>query len=558
MRSQCIIISLFIFLFSTYAAEISERDITRVGPSTEIIEESEYSRIFYVSHTIGSDSHGEGTRSNPWNTISFAMENINHASPENVIGIFVAEGRYADATVIMKPHVNLYGGFDPATWQRDILKYPTVLDGDHIRRVVIGADDARIDGFIIRNGRVRFHGGGILCDDTSPTISNCFIVNNFVSEPVDFNQSRIHQEGHHGGGIASLYNAAPVIRNNIFFENKTSIGNGAAIAFFGWLRRDDAPRRSIEDNFMRGGLQPVVQGNVFIQNIAGVNDINNTRSSNGGAISSAYESRPVISNNIILGNVALGNSDGGAIYNEYYSYPVIIGNWILANQADDDGGAIYTMRMGHPVIEGNFIAGNMTKQTNNYGGIRLSKEGRARIQNNVIVRNETGGGVQSYDSYLELRNNIIMENKGRGGVHFTTDFDYFKPSLIDGNIIRYNEGVSIRIDSNERVMVSIENNNLSDDSVKGSNYNRVVELADGSIKGKVEKYYHDPHTHQTIIEISKNPGRENLEGRIINIGPFWGVIAKSEDTTLYVWGIITAQSLESLEYEILSTYSFNL
>jgi hypothetical protein len=557
MKIKSIIISLLVLMYSSYAFEKSDRDISIAGPSTENIDESRYFVIYYVCQQNGSDTQGVGSRTNPWNSLHFAMTNATQASSENIVGIFVAEGRYSDTTIILKPYMDLYGGFAPNTWQRDIFKYSTILDGDNIRRVVVGADDARIDGFTITNGRVRSHGGGVLCDDTSPIVSNCFIMNNFVIEPDDFNHNRIHQEGHHGGGIASLYNAAPVIRNNVFFENKTSVGNGAAIAFFGWLRRDDAPSRRIEDNFMSGGIQPIVKGNVFIQNIAGVNDIHNTRSSNGGAISSAYESRPIISNNIMIGNQVKGNSDGGAIYNEFYSYPVIIGNWIVGNIADDDGGAIYTMRMGHPIIENNFIAGNMTKQTNNYGGIRLSKEGRARIVNNTIVRNETGGGVQSYDSYLELKDNVIMDNKGRGGVHFTTEFDYFKPSAIEGNTIRNNEGVSIRIDQNELAMVSIKNNNLSDNSVKDSNYNRPVEFADESITGEVKNYSYNSRTYQTLIDIPNQPDKGTLEGRVIKVGAFWGVIRKVEGVTLYVWGNFTDQTLASPEYEIISTYAFD-
>jgi hypothetical protein len=215
------------------------------------------------------------------------------------------------------------------------------------------------------------------------------------------------------------------------------------------------------------------------------------------------------------------------------------------------------MLMGHPIIENIFIAGNMTKQTNNYGGIRLSKEGRARIVNNTIVRNETGGGVQSYDSYLELKDNVIMDNKGRGGVHFTTEFDYFKPSAIEGNTIRNNEGVSIGIDQNELAMVSIKNNNLSDNSVKDSNYNRPVEFADESITGEVKNYSYNSRTYQTLIDIPNQPDKGTLEGRVIKVGAFWGVIRKVEGVTLYVWGNFTDQTLASPEYEIISTYAFD-
>ena len=51
----------------------------------------------------------------------------------------------------MKQYVDLYGGFNNKTWERDIYKYSTILDGRQARRVVIGADDSRIDGFTVEN-----------------------------------------------------------------------------------------------------------------------------------------------------------------------------------------------------------------------------------------------------------------------------------------------------------------------------------------------------------------------------------------------------------------------
>ena len=61
------------------------------------------------------------------------------------------------------------------------------------------------------------------------------------------------------------------------------------------------------------------------------------------------------------------------------------------------------------VIKNNFIAGNWTVGKG-VGGIRLSKEGRASISNNIIVRNLTGGGIDCVDSYMEVENNIVMHN----------------------------------------------------------------------------------------------------------------------------------------------------
>jgi len=313
-------ISLLLFITCTLVFTQQERNISDVGPKTEVINNSNYQQIYHIAHYIGSDKDGNGSKDKPWKSINYALNKVSDQSESNKVAFIIGAGTYAGSTIIMEPYIDLYGGFNCKTWERDIYKYSSMLNGENARRVVKGANNSRIDGFTVTNGISRTHGGGILCEDTSPIISNCFIVNNYVLEPEDFNYERIHQNGNHGAGIACFFNAVPIIMNNIFYGNRTSIGNGAGVAFYGWLRMEGAPERKIVDNFMEGGWTPVVKNNVFIQNIAGVNDIGRTRSSNGGAISCSSEARPVIENNVIASNQAKGRGDAGGIYSENFSY----------------------------------------------------------------------------------------------------------------------------------------------------------------------------------------------------------------------------------------------
>ena len=416
-----ILIFLFAFISQTYCEDIQDNTMLNpalIGPKTIEVDIGIYQKVFYVSQKYGSDQNNDGSKNKPWQSINFALSKVINASPAQQHAIIVAEGIYSKSTIKMVEYADLYGGFSSKNWERDIDKYATILDGESVRRVVEGADHARLDGFTVRNGLSRSHGGGILCDDTSPTISNNLIVNNFVLEPEEFNHNRIHQEGHIGGGVACLYNAVPTIINNVFYGNRTSIGMGGAIAFYGWFRKKDAPSTGVENNRISGGLRGTVENNVIINNIAGINDVFRTRSSSGGGIACAYESRPVINNNLVALNQAMGNSDAGGIYCEYYSDPDIIGNWILGNIGDDDGGGFYTMRLGHPLLKENIIAGNFTTGRG-IGGIRISKEGRARIVDNVIVQNP-GGGVMCVDSYIELIHNVIASNPYGIGFLFRT------------------------------------------------------------------------------------------------------------------------------------------
>ncbi len=532
---------------------IIARDNPSIGPKTEAIDLTVYNKVFYISVQNGSDKIGDGSKENPWQTLTFALSKITDASETKKIAMLVAEGSYHSGTIVMKEWVDLFGGFDPKSWQRDIFQHRTILDGGRVRRVVVGANNARIDGFVIQHGLGRTHGGGILCDDTSPIISNNFILDNFVLEPADFNHNRIHQLGHHGGGIASLYNAMPIIRNNVIANNQTSVGNGGGIAFYGWLRLSGDAEKTIKGNRMEVGvLQPIVENNVIIGNIAGINDWNRTRSSNGGGISCAYESRPIIRNNIIANNQARGRGDGGGIYNEFYSDPLIEANWVIGNIADDDAGGIYTMRMGQPLIQRNFIAGNWAPGKG-VGGIRLSKEGRARIIDNRIVRNLSGGGIQCVDSYMELENNIIMHNLGGEAVMIENRFSYFMPSLIRMNILRENEQQPILIKKNDGQPPIVQNNNIQGGFEGSGNYDQEPNFVKDVIKGKILSADFDPIHFLTMITLQKALDKSaQLAWRVIRVGDRWGVIKNAESQKIFVWGDLG--DLKDVEFEIISEY----
>ena len=206
MKTNLLILPLTFIVFCSYSIGQSQ-DISKVGPHTEQVDLTTYSQVLYISQINGSDKEGNGSQLKPLCTILFALNNITHNADKNKTALLVAAGTYKDGTVNMKSYVDMFGGFNNVSWQRDIYANRTILDGDYSHRVVIGADEARIDGFTIANGTTRSKGGGILCDDTSPEISNCLVVNNSTVEPEHFNSARIHQKGNEGGGIACLYNA---------------------------------------------------------------------------------------------------------------------------------------------------------------------------------------------------------------------------------------------------------------------------------------------------------------------------------------------------------------
>jgi hypothetical protein len=546
----CAIVWLMAFTAYCYDTEF---DMTRMGPKTESINLQDYKHIIYISVTKGSDKSGHGSREKPWKTLVFALTQVEDASEMNSYALLVSEGTYSHGTVNMREYVDLYGGYSSENWDRDIFAHPSILDGQRVRRVVVGAHHSRIDGFVITNGVSRSHGAGILCWDASPLVSNNVFTNNLVLEPENFDHLHIHQDGHHGGGIAVLYNSIPIIRNNLLYGNKTSVGCGGGMAFYGLLRMEGVPEAEVKENRRVGGVQAVVEHNVIMRNISGINDLYRTRSSSGGGVYCAYEANPIIRRNIIQQNRAMGKSDAGGLYCEYFSDPLIECNWIVGNYCDDDGGGIYTMRLGQPLIRGNIFAGNWTIG-GGVGGIRLSKEGRAEIIDNLIVHNP-GGGVMCLDSQMKLEGNTIMHNEDESGVIYLMRFSYFLPTIIQNNIIRENHKGAISIREDHGQPLIIKNNNMQGNEFIKGNYDKDPGFIEDGISGKYLSVDFDSSYFVSSLKL-ENDIEINFPfaGRVIRIDDQWGVIKEVKGDHIIVWGEFDPGSGAKNEFEILPSY----
>src|SRR5262249_49193724 len=139
--------------------------MSQIGPQPRSVNLKDYARVIRVAPDA------------EFRTVARALASVTDASRENRYAILVAAGTYRESRVAMKPHVDLYGGFGSGDWKdRDVYRHAAILDALRSGPVVVGADNARLDGFVITGGQHKANGGGIICDGTAPTVVNSIIV----------------------------------------------------------------------------------------------------------------------------------------------------------------------------------------------------------------------------------------------------------------------------------------------------------------------------------------------------------------------------------------------
>lgn len=222
--------------------------------------------------------------------------------------------------------------------------------------------DAVLDGFTLTNGTGTYdfyygigtyHGCGIYCLNSSPTIQNNIITGN--SNTVGS-----------GGGIY-CDNSSPIIKNNIISGNSQVGGAGIHCK----------------------GSSPTIENNIIT---------GNTAQGYGGGIY-CYGSSPIITGNIISNNSA--NFNGGGINCEN-SYPSVINNIIYRNSTQNSGGGICS-DSSFDIINNTII-----ENTANHGGGLFLNTISTAVINTIIWNNTAPIGPQLNAASLTLEYCIIM------------------------------------------------------------------------------------------------------------------------------------------------------
>jgi len=313
----------------------------------------------YVDANSPNDP-GTGKLGDPFRRLQDGINAVQDSNTE----VWVVAGIYKPTTdsnrtisFVMKPGVAVYGGFagtETQRQQRNWLAHPTILSGDigiadnnsdNSYYVVIGANNAILDGFTITNGNANGEdwpfGGGMLNESSSPNVTNCTFTANsagnsgggmcniWSSSPTVTNCTFSgNSAGYGGGGMSNFSASSPVLINCIFNSNSAEWGGG--------MRNDDS--------------SPTMTNCTFSGNSA---------ADNGGGGMRSDDSSPTVINCIFTGNSAYNNS-GGGMFNYSYSNAVVTNCAFSGNSAEYLGGGIYNDYSSNTAVTNCTFSGNIS------------------------------------------------------------------------------------------------------------------------------------------------------------------------------------------------------
>ena len=232
---------------------------------------------------------------------------------------WIAEGTYTPSAPLvlgLNQNHSFYGGFagtETARSQRNITKYPTIVDGQgvlkHVFNVTSWVTSVRFDGLTIKRGAATAasgadaSGGGIVVNKGTVVIASCTFSDNKAT--------------HIGGAVYLVNNPSITVTGSTFKNNKSlsGSGGGAGLAMI-WDQTGAQPAATVEKCIFQGNTGGSVGGGLysiyFPVTVRESTFIANS-SANGGAIMLDYKlpGADRIERCLFSGNTATGR--GGAI-----------------------------------------------------------------------------------------------------------------------------------------------------------------------------------------------------------------------------------------------------
>ncbi len=356
--------------------------------------------IIYVSAT-GSDEEGDGSMSNPFETIQKGVD-----VAIDMDTVYVSNGIYEGGIVISNKTISLIGE------SREETKINQPIPSPQISIIDCQADTTRVENFIIKRGSSN-NGGGIYSSGSTIKIDN-----------VDF---EYNSSSNNGAAINSIESTVKV--QNSTFNSNTCDNLGGAI-YVDPLTTCEIYNSSFTNNgawnggaiaTVGGGRLRIQGSNISYNNAAGYNpnpDQDYPTYGGGGGIYQEWSDSLEIYDSEISNNTAV-NAPGGGIA-IYLSNDIIIDNIILNNNSSSGGGGgVMFLRTDNVIFENSTIANNIS-QENSGGGIFIGSESglesivinatfnRLSIFNNHAM---SGGAIFCWSTILNLYNSTLAQNE---------------------------------------------------------------------------------------------------------------------------------------------------
>ncbi len=261
---------------------------------------------------------------------------------------------------------------------------------------------AVLDGFTIRNG-VHELGGGIYCNDASPTIKNCVIAWNRAAE---------NDRGTGRGGGIYCFNSDTKIIDSAISNNRAESAYGGGVYFDGDMIIDGVFVRETvnQPSLLSCTISDNTGSGVHIQHFVNpeLRDSKILHNSLRGIVCTSFHT----SGTYITHCEIAQNTGGGVLVTQYSN--LTITNSIIKQNTAREGGGIFCGPTAIVYVSYCIIAENIATESG--GGIEVSSSrGEATVEFCTITQNrayEKGGGVYvDTGTHFLLSNSIIWGNE---------------------------------------------------------------------------------------------------------------------------------------------------
>lgn len=296
----------------------------------------------------------------------------------------------------------------------------TVIDGDGQSPVVQftrGENTAKLIGFTLRNGYAQGRGGGgVYCDNASPSLFNLVIENcratrgggilcwNSNAQIGDVTL-RDNQADAHGGGICLMENSSALIADAQITGNQSGETGGGVSSF-------SSGQPTLENAVVADNITEGIGGGVYFQGRGTVRTCTvtgNYAGQSGGGMAS--EGDLAVFSTIIAGNECAGSGGGIVLAG---GRPTLFKAEVTANSTEGDGGGLLVVNAA-PNLNFLTLCANTAEGD---GGACFAADNARLVVFNSIVRGNSPQGV--YFSAQDAENTLTIAytdlEDGRDGI----------------------------------------------------------------------------------------------------------------------------------------------